>query len=294
MRLLRRRSWLNGALGLWSAAVFVFLFAPIVTVVVFSFNQGVLGKQTANFTGFTTYWYPEAWGNSALRHDVGISFKAALVTAVIATVLGTVAGFTLVRGRFRPLRLILEGLVYLLLIVPEIVLAVSLLLFYTKAGITLGLLPLVAGHTPFTIAVVAIIVRSRVVALDRATEDAAADLGAGGWRTFWDVVFPQLRPAMLAGAILAFTFSFDDLVISLFLTTPTVTTLPVYLFGTVRLGARPDVDAIAAMMLGFTLAVLVVAGLAYRWQARRSGARLELGDVLAPSAEGSVAATSAP
>ncbi len=289
MRLLRGRSWINGALGLWSLAVFVFLFAPIVTVVVFSFNQGVLGKQTANFTGFTTSWYPEAWGNTALRHDVGVSFKVAVAVAILATVLGTITGITLVRGRSRALRLTLEGLVYLLLIVPEIVLAVSLLLFYTKAGVSLGMWPLIAGHSPFTIAVVAIIVRSRVVALDLATEDAAADLGAGGWRTFWDVIFPQLRPAMLAGAILAFTFSFDDLVVSLFLTTPTVTTLPVYLFGTVRLGARPDVDAIAAMMLAFTVTVLLAAGLVYRWQARRSGARLAFGDVLGPGTEGAFA-----
>lgn len=289
MKLLRGRSWLGGALGLWSLAVFVFLFAPIVTVVVFSFNQGVLGKQTANFTGFTSHWYPEAWGNIALRHDVGVSFKVAVAVAILSTVLGTITGITIVRGRSRALRLTLEGLVYLLLIVPEIVLAVSLLLFYTKAGISLGMWPLVAGHSPFTLAVVAIIVRSRVVALDPATEAAAADLGAGAWRTFWDVIFPQLRPAMLAGAILAFTFSFDDLVISLFLTTPTVTTLPVYLFGTVRLGARPDVDAIAAMMLGFTITVLAATGLVYRWQARRSGARLAFAEVLGSGTEGALA-----
>ena len=289
MKALRGRSWLNGGLGLWSLAVFVFLFAPIVTVVVFSFNRGVLGKQTANFTGFTSHWYPEAWGNIALRHDVGVSFKVAVAVAILSTVLGTITGITIVRGRSRALRLTLEGLVYLLLIVPEIVLAVSLLLFYTKAGISLGMWPLVAGHSPFTLAVVAIIVRSRVVALDPATEAAAADLGAGAWRTFWDVIFPQLRPAMLAGAILAFTFSFDDLVISLFLTTPTVTTLPVYLFGTVRLGARPDVDAIAAMMLGFTITVLAATGLVYRWQARRSGARLAFADVLGSGTEGALA-----
>lgn len=280
MSRLRRWSWVNGTLRLWAIAVFAFLFAPIVTAVVYSFNRGVLGRQTSSFTGFTTHWYPDAWANGELRHVVGVSFRVAIATALLATVLGTITGFALGRRRGRVIPFALEALVYLLLIVPEIVLAVSLLLFYSKAGVALGLWPLVAGHSPFTIAVVAIIVRSRVVALDRATEDAAADLGAGPWRTFWDVTFPQLRPAMLAGAVLAFTFSFDDLVISLFLTTPTVSTLPVYLFGTVRLGVRPDVYAIAAMMLAFTLVMLAIAAALYRWQSRRSGAGSRLTTLL--------------
>jgi ABC-type spermidine/putrescine transport system permease subunit II len=288
----RRWSWVNAGLGLWAVLVFAFLFAPIATAVIYSFNQGVLGRQTSTFTGFTTHWYRDAWANGELRHVVGVSFKVAIATSVLATVLGTITGYVLGRPRGRVLPVVLEALVYFLLIVPEIVLAVSMLLFYSKAGIALGLWPLVAGHSPFTIAVVAIIVRSRVVALDSATEDAAADLGAGSWRTFWDVTFPQLRPAMLAGAILAFTFSFDDLVISLFLTTPTVSTLPVFLFGTAKTGVRPDVYAIAAMMLAFTLVVLTASGLVYRWQARRSGASSRLTSVL--GASDAASATTAP
>jgi ABC-type spermidine/putrescine transport system permease subunit II len=280
----RRWSWVNGGLRLWAAAVFVFLFAPIVTAVVYSFNKGVLGRQSSSFTGFTTHWYPDAWAQGELRHVVGVSFRVAIATAVLATVLGTITGLVLGRRR-GVIPLLLEVLVYLLLIVPEIVLAVSLLLFYSKSGIGLGLWPLVFAHSPFTIALVAIIVRSRVVALDRATEDAAADLGAGAWRTFWDVTFPQLRPAMVAGAILAFTFSFDDLVISLFLSTPTVTTLPVFLFGTVKTGVRPDVYAIAAMMLAFTLVMLSASAILYRWQSRRSGAASRLATVLGGGAE---------
>jgi ABC-type spermidine/putrescine transport system permease subunit II len=161
--------------------------------------------------------------------------------------------------------------IYLLLIVPEIVLAVSLLLLYTKIGVPLGLLPLIGAHTPFTTAVVAMIVRSRVVALDRSLDDAAADLGASGFRAFVDIKLPLVRPAILAGAMLAFTFSFDCLVLSVFLTTPTVNTLPVYLFSTVRGGVRPDVFAIATMMLVFTLAVTALSAWVYRWQARRTG-----------------------
>jgi ABC-type spermidine/putrescine transport system permease subunit II len=272
-RSLRRVDPTDAGLALWTGCVFIFLFAPIVTAVLYSFNRGVLGKQTATFTGFTTHWYPDAWHNSDLRHTVGVSFRVALATAVIAAVIGTMAGLTLARHRGRILTLSLEAMIYLLLIVPEIVLGVSLLLYYAKLGVSLGYWPLVAGHSPFTIAVVALIVRARALTLDRAAEESAADLGAGAFRTFWDVVRPQLQPAILAGALLAFTFSFDDLVISVFLTTPTVNTLPVYLFGSVRFGVTPDVYAIATMMLGFTLLVLGVGGVLYRLYARRTSGR---------------------
>jgi ABC-type spermidine/putrescine transport system permease subunit II len=267
----RRRVDPAGAgLAVWAVCVFAFLFAPIVTAVLYSFNRGVLGKQTATFTGFTTHWYPDAWNNPDLRHAVSVSFRVALATAVIAAIIGTMAGMTLARYRGKFLTLSLESMVYLLLIVPEIVLGVSLLLYYSKLGVSLGYWPLVAGHSPFTIAVVALIVRSRALALDRAAEESAADLGAGALRTFWDVVRPQIQPAVLAGVLLAFTFSFDDLVISVFLTTPTVNTLPVYLFGSVRFGVTPDVYAIATMMLGFTLVVLGVGGVLYWLYARRT------------------------
>ena len=280
LRGVRRTSAIDAALGVWTLLVLVFLFAPIVTAVLYSFNQGVVGRQTSRFTGFTTGWYPTAWSDGQLRHSVTVSLEVAIGTAVIATALGTVSGFVLGRHRGRVLRGSLEALVYLLLIVPEIVLAVSLLTFYSKLGVNLGLWTLVAGHTPFTIAVVALIVRARVVAIDRSTEEAAQDLGAGRLHTLWDVTLPQVRPAILVGLLLAFTFSFDDLVISLFLTTPTITTLPVYLFGTVQLGARPDVYAIATMMLGFTLLMLALAGVAYGWQSRRAGKAMSLVRVL--------------
>ncbi len=267
----RRVPWTTTALGLWTVLVFVFLFAPVVTALVYSFNEGVFGRQTASFVGFTTHWYSVAWHNEALRDSVEASLRVAALTTVIATVLGTVAALAVARSSARISGSAVELLVYLLLIVPEIVLGVGFLLFYTKLGVELGTWPLVLAHTPYTMAVVMLVVRARVLAIDRATEDAAADLGAGRFRTFWTVTFPQLQTAVLAAAVLAFTFSFDDLIISVFLATPTVTTLPVYLFGSVRFGLTPDVYAVAAAMFVFTLTMLAVAALAYRWHGRRFG-----------------------
>lgn len=262
---LRRGDWM---FPVWTTLVFIFLFAPIVTAVVYAFNDGVLGRQTARFTGFTTRWFAVAVDDPALRSTVWVSFRVALCVAAISALIGTIAGYTLARHRGRVLGRLLEGLIYLLLIVPEIVIAVALLVFYTRANVQLSLLTLIAAHTPFSIAVVALIVRSRVAVLDRDIEEAAHDLGAASIRTFWDVLLPQLRSAVLAGAILAFTFSFDDLVISLFLSTPTVTTLPVFLFGSIRGGIRPDVFAIATMMLAATLLLLGLAAITLRSRSR--------------------------
>ena len=277
---IRRVPWTTAALGVWTALVFVFLFAPVVTAFVYSFNEGVFGKQTASFVSFTTHWYSVAWNNEALRHSVEVSVKVATLTAIIATIIGTIAALAVARSP-RIAGSVLELLIYLLLIVPEIVLGVGFLLFYTKLGVSLGTWPLVLAHTPYTIAVVMLVVRARVLAIDRATEDAAADLGAGRFRVFWTVTFPQLQTAVLAAAVLAFTFSFDDLIISVFLATPTVTTLPVYLFGSVRFGLTPDVYAVAAAMFVFTLVMLAVVALVYAWQARRFGTRRGLASEMA-------------
>jgi len=266
---LRRVDKINLALRVWTALVFVFLLAPIATVVIFAFNQGELGKQTATFTGFTTKWFSAAWSDPTLRHSLTVSLKVAVPTALISVLFGTAAGMAVVRHPWRPVRRTLEALMYYLLVVPEIVLAISLLIFYTRSNFGLGYLALIAGHSPFPIAVVALIVRSRVVALDPTVEDAAADLGARSWKSLRDVVIPQLAPAIIAALIMSFTFSFDDLIISELLATPTVSTLPVYIYGETHSGVAPNVYAIATVMLVVTLIGFAVAGLAYRYFGRR-------------------------
>jgi ABC-type spermidine/putrescine transport system permease subunit II len=270
---LRRRAP-DAALGLGTLLALVFLFAPVLVAVVYAFNQGVGGKQSASFTGFTTHWFADAWDDETIRSAVGTSLRIALLVTVAATALGTATGVAMARHHRAVVRGTLQGLVYLLLVVPEVVLGVSLLLFYTKVHTTLGTATLVAAHTPSTIAVVALVVRSRVLALEPSIEESARDLGARPWQVLRDVLLPQLRPAVLASAVLAFTFSFDNVVISQFLATPQVSTLPVYLFGTVHYGTAPTAYAVATMMLAFTFVVIALAGAVSWWLSRRIGARI--------------------
>jgi ABC-type spermidine/putrescine transport system permease subunit II len=276
-RVLRKINPINLGLYFWTALMLVFLLAPIVTVVIFAFNEGELGKQTATFTGFTTKWFAAAWDTTSLRSGMWVSLKVAIPTAVIAAVLGTAAGIAVVRHPWKPVRRVLEALMYFLLVVPEIVLAVSLLIFYTRSNFVLGYMTLIAGHSPFPIAVVALIVRSRVVALDGNLEDAAADLGARSWVRLRDIILPQLMPAVVAGLIMSFTFSFDDLIISELLSTPTVSTLPVYIYGSAaRNEVAPAIYAIATLMLVVTLIGFALVGLVFRFTGRRGGGDISL------------------
>jgi ABC-type spermidine/putrescine transport system permease subunit II len=280
-RRLRRIDWIDSGLWLATACVFVFLLAPIITVVVFAFNDGELGKQTATFTGFTTKWFSAAWNDQTLRHSLVVSLKVAIPTALISVIIGTAAGLAVVRHPWKPIRLSLEALMYYLLVVPEIVLGISLLIYFTRTNYSLGYFTLIAGHSTFPIAVVALIVRSRVVALDPTIEDAAADLGARTWRSLLDVVLPQLAPAMITGLIMSFTFSFDDLIVSEMLATPTVSTLPVYIFGETHSGVTPNVYAIATVMLVITLIGFSLVGLVYKIFGRASGGDVSLTDTVA-------------
>jgi len=260
------------ALAGWYVIAIAFLFAPIVTSIVYAFNVGTLGKQTASFTGWTASWFGTAWSNLTLRNAVGTSLVMSFWAALIAVIIGTALGFALVRHPSSRVRAFLTGLTYVLLIVPETVTGVSLLLFYAVTGLPLGLATLVAGITPLAISVTALIVRAGVFTLDRRLEEAASDLGANRWQALCFVVLPHLAPAVLAGALMSYVFSFDNLVVSSFLTTPQINTLPVYLYGSLQYGPSPAVYAAAASVLALTIILVGIAGLLYRLVVRR-GAR---------------------
>jgi ABC-type spermidine/putrescine transport system permease subunit II len=257
------------ALLLWYAATVAFLFAPIVTSIVYAFNQGSLNKQTATFTGWTVGWFAAAWTNMSLRTTIQTSLAVSFWSALIAVIIGSMLGFAMIRHPNRIVRRLLTGLTYVLLIVPETVIGVSLLLFYAVTALPLGFATLVAGITPLAISVTALIVRAGVVTLDRRIEEAAADLGASRWQTLWYVVLPHLTPAVLAGALMSYVFSFDNLVVSSFLTTPQVNTLPVYLYGSLQYGPSPAVYAAATSVLVLTIVLVGLAGLLYRLASRR-------------------------
>jgi ABC-type spermidine/putrescine transport system permease subunit II len=236
------------SLGAWYGVIVLFLFSPIATSIVYSFNLGTLGKQTSLFTGWTTGWYGAAWEDLSLRASVATSLEVAFWAAAVSLAIGSILGFVLVRYRKPMVRRLLSTATYLLLIVPETVTGVSLLLFYAETGIPLSKATLVAGLTPSAIAVTALIIRARVLRL---------------------VVLPQLLPAVAAGGLMAYVFSFDNVVVSSFLTTPAVNTLPVYLYGSLQYGPAPTVYAAATAVFLFTLLVMGLALLCYRLAGKR-------------------------
>jgi ABC-type spermidine/putrescine transport system permease subunit II len=254
------------ALGVWTALVYVFLYAPIVVVVVYAFNGG---RQVLNWGGFSTKWFGAALDDPTITEPFRNSLLVAAGNAVIACVLGTALALAL--PRMRPwLRLPLDALVYMTLVTPEIVFGISALIFFVQAGnwlglgSILGLKTILIAHVVFNASVVALIVRARFVGMGQTLEEASYDLGAGPVATFRQVTLPALAPAVLAGGLLAFTFSFDDFITSFFVSGAGSTTLPLRIFSSLRFGVSPIINAAAVMILALTLAAVVLAYLVLR------------------------------
>lgn len=257
-------AWLRG----WALLVYIFLYAPIVVVVLYSFNDS---RRVTVWGGFTTKWYYAAWTSSDVTASLQISLVAALINAALAVILGTLAALGM-RSAPRWLRIGFEGLVYMTLITPEIVIAIASLLYFVSLNVNLGLQTIVVTHAIYNTSIVTLVVATRLAGMDRTLEEASADLGATPFGTFWRVTLPQLYPAILAGALLAFTFSFDDFLLSFFVSGVGSTTLPLNLFSRLRFGVSPIINAVAATMLTLTLTAIIVAQLALRGGARRTRA----------------------
>jgi spermidine/putrescine transport system permease protein len=266
--------------------VYLFLYLPILIVVLFSFNANRLATI---WSGFTTDWYAVALGDRTVQRALINSFVVALPNAVLATLFGTMAALGLQRVSKR-VRLGFDGLTYVSIIVPEVVIALSTLVLFASAfdvinpalqaihgdpdgfKLSLGHGTIVAAHVLFNISIVLLLVRARLTTMDRTLVDASADLFATPWRTFRQITLPQLLPAIVAGFLLAFTFSFDDYVITSFVSGPGSSTLPLFVFGQVKRGVSPETNAVAAMMLLLTLTILIVGQLLLARSARRRGA----------------------
>jgi len=244
-RLLAANAWL----------VYIFFYAPIVVLIVLSFNDN---RFVGIWRGFTLGWYGEMLDNTAVLRAIRNSLIVASVSTLIATGLGTAAALALERYRFRGRRAF-DATLYLPVIIPDVTMAVMLLLFFVRAAdavflmtgaqMRLGLTTITLSHVAFNIAFVAIVVRARLAGMDPVLEEAAADLYADRWQTFRRVTFPQMMPGVLGGALLALTLSLDDVVITSFVSGPGSTTLPVYVFGLVRRGVTPLINAVSTTML---------------------------------------------
>ncbi len=278
----RRRRLIDPVEGLLRAhgvLAYLFLYIPILIVVVYSFNDS---KEVLVWGGLSTRWYEAAWTDPEVLGPLRTSLIVATINAVLATVLGTLAALAIGRAP-RPVRVAFDALVFTAIIVPEVVIALASLLFLNAAfdglrGVGLrvgfGIPTLVAGHVLYNLSIVILIVRARMAGMDRTLVEASADLFATPWGTFRQVTLPQLAPAILAGALLSFTFSMDDVVISTFLSGVGSTTLPMRVFSMIRFGVTPVVNAISTVMLALTLTAILLS-LALSRRAGRSSASVE-------------------
>jgi ABC-type spermidine/putrescine transport system permease subunit II len=260
----------SGLLGGYSALIYCFLFMPILVVIVYAFNSG---NNVASFAGFSTKWFGTALHDDTITSAIERSLQIAIASSVVATVFGTAAALALARVS-RRIRNPFDVLVFLTLVVPELVIAVSSLIFFVNLGFDLGLVTMFLAHTVFNASLVLLIVRSRFVSMGSSLEEASRDLGATALGTFRQVTLPRLAPAILAGAMLSFTFSFDDVVISNFTSGAGNDTWPLRILSGLRFGLRPDLNAAATMMLGVTLVLLGLTALVLRRSARSQGGGL--------------------
>ena len=242
------------ARNLYLALVMFFLFLPIAILVVFSFNAS---EMNIIFTGFTTEWYGKLLENPNLLEAFRNTLLIAVISTAVSTILGTISAVGMKQYNF-PTERVVSKLIYIPIVIPEIVLGISLLSVFTLAGVELGFWSVLLAHITFSVPFVITSVRSTLYALPKNVEEAAEDLGAGKWKTFWYVTLPLIKPGIVSGAILAFTLSLDDVVISYFTAGPGTNTLPLYIYSIIKTGITPDVNALTTLMLVFTIIALIV------------------------------------
>jgi len=255
------------SLPLWCAAAFtfVFLYLPLAVVIVFSFNSARYGTQ---WKGFTTQWYATLFHSPEKLMAVRNTLVLACASTAVATVLGTLLGFGLSRYS-HPGKRVISSLMYVPIVIPDIVMAVAMLMFYSLLRDWLGLFQLgmpsmILAHITFQIPFIALVIRSRLAGLDPALEEAAHDLGADAWQKVRHVTLPLIFPGIVAGAALAFTLSIDDFVVSFFTTGPGATTLPILIYSSVKRGITPDINALSTLIVLASVAGTVTMALLQR------------------------------
>lgn len=249
---------------------FAFLYIPIVLLIVYSFNDNRL---VTVWSGFSLKWYARLFENEQLLQAAWVTLQVGLLSATVATILGTFAALVLVRaGRFKS-RSLFSGMVYAPMVMPEVITGLSLLLLFVAIGMDRGFWTLTLAHITFAMCFVAVTVQSRLISFDRSMEEAAQDLGCPPLKSFFLITLPIIAPAVVAGWMLALTLSLDDLVISSFATGPGATTLPMRIYSQVRLGVTPEINAVCTILIAFvTLGVLAASIVAKRNELERQRA----------------------
>jgi putrescine transport system permease protein len=261
---MRRFTWFNATsltLG------FAFLYLPMIILVIYSFNAS---KLVTVWAGFSTKWYGELLQNDAFLEAAWVTVQVAVASSTIATVLGTMAAYVLVRaGRFSG-RTLFSGMIYAPLVMPEVITGLSLLLLFIGIGLDRGIFTIILAHTTFSMCYVSVVVSSRLVSFDKSLEEAALDLGCTPLESFRLVTLPIIAPAVISGWLLAFTLSLDDLVIASFTAGPSATTLPIKIFSAVRLGVSPEINALSTIMIGIVAVGVITASVVTKRAAVRA------------------------
>jgi spermidine/putrescine transport system permease protein len=258
------------SLSAYAVLIYLFLYIPIVVLVVFSFTRDEFGVR---WTGFTLDWYVRLFNNRRMMGAAVNTLYVAVASTVVSTILGTLMALAMERFRFRG-RGAVDSLLYLPIVIPEIVMAVALLAFsalifelirlFTGINMRRSLTTVTLAHIAFSISFVVIVVRTSLKSFDMRLEEAAADLGADRWRIFWRITFPLILPGIIGGALLAFTLSLDDFIISLFLSGPGTSLLPVEVYNKVRRTVTPEINAISTLMLLLSMILVVLSQLVQR------------------------------
>jgi spermidine/putrescine transport system permease protein len=270
-----RNRWLTG----FALAIYAFLFAPIVVLIVFSFN---VSRRNFVWLGFTTDWYPRLLANTDLLKALSVTMQVAVIAVVGSTILGSLLGLGLARLRFRGSGAT-ETLILLPMVTPEIIMGISLLIFFGQLFHQNGSIGQIAiAHVTFCISYVAVTVRARAANMDPRLEEAARDLGASTWGAFWHVTLPLIAPAVVAGAMLAFALSFDDLIVTAFNSGVGSTTLPIYIYSSIKFGVTPQINAISTIIVAIVSIALLIA---WRLGAFRTEPRRIVAEEDAPSAD---------
>lgn len=240
---------------------FTFLYLPILLLVIFSFNESRL---VTVWAGFSTKWYAALLENDSILRAAGVTLRVAIVSSTLATILGTMAGFSMSRfGAFKG-RTLFNGMIYAPLVMPEVITGLSLLLMFVAISLDRGFVTITLAHTTFSMCYVAVVVQSRLTSFDRSIEEAAMDLGCPPLKTFFKITLPVIMPAVASGWLLSFTLSLDDLVIASFTSGPGATTLPMKIYSQMRLGVTPEINAISTILVGIVAIGVVITSLLHK------------------------------